>query len=122
VMECVASGEAWLCTMETSVLGRVMARSSLSLIPGTRARLSVRPEDWWLRSGAADDALNAVQGVVEDVLYLGGSTRVTVRVKEERLVVAMTNRRLDDSANLRRSSQVWLGFHPEDAVVLPEVS
>jgi len=122
VMECVASGEAWLCTMETSVLGRVMARSSLSLIPGTRARLSVRPEDWWLRSGAADDALNAVQGVVEDVLYLGGSTRVTVRVKEERLVVAMTNRRLDDSANLRRSSQVWLGFHPEDALVLPEVS
>jgi hypothetical protein len=45
-----------------------------------------------------------------------------VKSSQERLVVAMTNRRLDDSANLRRSSQVWLGFHPEDALVLPEVS
>lgn len=122
VMECVESGEAWLCGMETSVLGKVTARSSLSLTLGTLARLSVRPEDWWLRVGAVADSSNAVQGVVDDVLYLGGSSRVTVRVNEERLVVAMTNRRLDDSVNLRRSSQVWLGFHPEDAVVLPEVS
>ena len=122
VIECVASGEAWLCTMETRVLGRVTARSSLPLASGARARLSVRPEDWWLRLGAANENTHAVQGVVDDVLYLGGSTRVTVRVNEERLVVEMTNRRLDDSALLRRSSQVWLGFHPEDAVVLAEVS
>jgi spermidine/putrescine transport system ATP-binding protein len=122
VKECMASGETWLCTLESSVLGEVTARSSLSLVPGVRARLSVRPEDWWLRLGVVNNATNALQGVVEDVLYLGGSTRVTVRVNEERLVVAMTNRRLDDSATLRRSSQVLLGFHPEDAVVLPEVS
>jgi len=115
-------GEVWLCRMETSVLGKVTARSSLSLTPGTRARLSVRPEDWWLRVGAVADSSNAVQGTVDDVLYLGGNSRVTVRVNEERLVVAMTNRRLDDSAKCVVPSQVWLGFHPEDAVVLPEVS
>ena len=121
VIECVESGEAWLCRMVAGVLGTVTARCTQRLAAGTRARLSVRPEDWWLRLQSTDEP-NAVQGTVEDVLYLGGTTRVTVPVGAERLVVQMTNRRLDDSANLRRSSGVWLGFHPEDAVVLPEVS
>ena len=121
VIDCVELGEAWLCRMEAGVLGTVTARCTQRLAAGTRARLSVRPEDWWLRLQSTDEP-NAVQGTVEDVLYLGGTTRVTVHVGAERLVVQMTNRRLDDSANLRRSSGVWLGFHPEDAVVLPEVS
>lgn len=118
VTHCAQFGDGWLCTLKATALGEFTARSSERVPAGSEARLSVRPEDLWLRLDRPHDT-HAAQGLVEDVLYLGSTTRVTVRVGSECFQVQMGNRRRDQSASLRRGSHVWLGFHPEDAVVLP---
>lgn len=94
-------------------LGELTALTMEPLTPGTEVRLSIRPEDWWLareRQGA-----NAVQGRVEDVMYLGATSRWTVMAGDQRLQVHQPTRSLTE---LKRGSEVWLGFEPERAVVL----
>lgn len=57
--------------------------------PGSRVVAMVRPESWDLRSERSEtDGVNQVQGVVETVLFLGGSrTEYVVQVGDHRVTV-----------------------------------
>jgi spermidine/putrescine transport system ATP-binding protein len=106
----------WLCRLNTSALGEVSARTLASLPIGAEAKLSVRPEDWVL-SGAPQPHATACR--IEDVLYLGAVSSITLSVGSHRIVVHRSNRQEDDSSFIRRGGEAWLSFHPDDAVILP---
>ena len=106
--------EALRCRVQCDTLGEVVAHGAEPMTAGTSVRLSIRPEDWWLsreRSGP-----NAIQGKVEEVMYLGAMSRWTLSVGALRLVVHQPTRGL---AGLARGAEAWLGFDPIHAVLLP---
>jgi spermidine/putrescine transport system ATP-binding protein len=101
-----------LCAVNCGALGELSARTLKPLAPGTKVRLSVRPEQWWI--ALEPEPHNAIQGRVEDVMYFGSASRVVVRVGEQRIVA---NRSQRDGA-LEQGINVWIGFNAADAVVL----
>ena len=103
-----------LCAVHCGSLGELSARVLEPLAPGTKVRLSVRPEQWWI--ALEPEPHNAVKGRVEEVTYLGGLLRVIVSAGTHRLVA---NRTASDVA-LTCGTEVWLGFNAADAVLLRE--
>ena len=114
----VASGsDAALCTVKVEGLGEFTATSMDALAAGSAVRLSVRPEAWTL--SATDSIPNAVKVRVEEVLYLGAHSCVTLIAGSQRLVAHRSNRQETDGGLVQRGAELWAGFHPENAVVLP---
>ena len=117
VLACEADANGGtLCRVVTPALGEVAARILEPLPKGSTVRLSVRPEAW---SVSAKSLPNAVQCRIEDVLYLGASSSITMSAGSQRLIVHRSNRQEGDSSFLRRGGEAWASFHPEDAMVLP---
>lgn len=102
------------CRVQCEDLGEVLADAAVALAPGTRVRVSVRPEDWWLGSERGT-GLNALRGTVEDVMYLGAVSRWMVAAGGHRLMVHQPTRGV---AGPGRGGEVWAGFDPAKAVVL----
>ena len=102
--------------MTTAALGEVSARILAPLPAGTQVRLSVRPEAWSITASAQP---NAVRCRIDDVLYLGATSSITMSAGTQRLIVHRSNRQDGDTRFLQRGGEAWAGFHPEDAVVLP---
>jgi spermidine/putrescine transport system ATP-binding protein len=101
-----------LCAVNCGALGEVSARSLEPLAVGTKVRVSVRPEQWWI--ALEPEPNNALRGRIEEVTYMGGMSRAVIRVGDYRLVA---NRGQHDVA-VKRGDDVWLGFNAADAVVL----
>ena len=112
----VSEGD-WVCRLRTPALGEVAARSLASLKIGTQARLSVRPEAWVLYGSPQ---IGTTRCRIEDVLYLGATSSITLSVGQQRVIIHRSNRQEGDSSFIQRGGEAWVGFHPEDAVVLPE--
>lgn len=103
-----------LCSVNCGALGELTARTLEPLAVGTKVRVSVRPEQWWI--ALEPEPQNAIRGRVEEVMYLGGASRVVVRVGEQRLVANRSQR----DAVLRQGMDVWMGFNAADVVVLSD--
>lgn len=118
VICCETKGDGrLLCRLSTETLGEVAART-LELLPaGVEVRLSVRPEAWTVT--AARPVHGGVCGRIDDVLYLGATSSVTLSIAGFRLIAHRSNRQEGDSSFLQRGGEAWVGFHPDDAVVLP---
>jgi spermidine/putrescine transport system ATP-binding protein len=111
----------WLCTLDVPTLGEVTARAVDSMAAGAKVRLSVRPEDWWVAADGSSRAsgMNSMRGRVDEVLYLGAVTRFTLAVGEQRIIANRTNHHESGAKMIGRGDSVWIGFHHDDAVVLP---
>ena len=111
----------WLCTLEVPSLGQITARAASHHGPGTNARLSVRPEDWWVDKDGSSrmTGMNSVRGRVEDILYLGAVTRFSLSTGTLRLTAQRTNHHESGAKSIKQGDEVWIGFHHDDAVVLP---
>jgi putative spermidine/putrescine transport system ATP-binding protein len=86
-------GDGSLIAMPES--GRRVFGPATAVPPGQSVRLMFRPEALTLRPEPATDrhdGLNALPGVVEEVVYLGQSVRYVVRVDELRLMVRAPHR------------------------------
>ncbi|MDB6118827.1 MAG: potA, partial [Verrucomicrobiaceae bacterium] len=116
VVSCEAHASGTLCRLKTEALGEVTARILEPLPAGAAVRLSVRPEAWSVTSVPSS---NAIRCRIEDVLYLGATSSITMSAGTQRLIVHRSNRQEDDAAFIKRGGEAWASFHPEDAVVLP---
>ncbi|MFC7397757.1 ABC transporter ATP-binding protein [Chelatococcus sp. GCM10030263] len=86
------------------------------------ARLLLRPECVEISSSAADVSNdNSAQARVEEVVYLGESTRVVVNLSGVRLMVRVTNNHLQ-RVDLRPGGDVRLNWRASDTLILPRES
>lgn len=88
---------------------------------GDLVHLSVRPEKLNLsrRPPEPGPNTNRVEGVVEDIIYLGSQSRYWVRVQEYRVAVTMQHRRFQlDEIPITWNDSVWLWWHADDGFML----
>jgi spermidine/putrescine transport system ATP-binding protein len=88
---------------------------------GDFVHLSIRPEKFAISRGMPPPhALhNAVQGIVENIVYLGSLTRYWVRVQEYRISVSRQHSRTRlDEEPITWDDPVWLCWHADDGFML----
>jgi sulfate transport system ATP-binding protein len=103
--------------------GTFVVPDHASLAEGRSVRVAVRPE--WLdivRPDAVPAGENAVAGVVQDILYLGETLHVLVKVQGgERVAVALRNEgQLTRPVAWAAGQAVAVAWVPEDCQVLEE--
>lgn len=88
---------------------------------GSQVYLSVRPEKFRIsRNKPLEDNLhNIVPAEVEDVIYLGSSTKYRVRCQDYRISVYQQHSRfLLDQTPIRWKDRVWVWWHADDGFML----
>ncbi|MDR0362403.1 MAG: ABC transporter ATP-binding protein, partial [Planctomycetota bacterium] len=107
-------------------LGEVTVFNDKQIRLGGAVHLSLRPEkiDIHPETPMPRTNRNVVQGEVEEVIYLGSSTKYWVRVGEYRLAVQRQHRRflLDEKTTIKWGDQVWLEWHSDDGYMLERYS
>jgi spermidine/putrescine transport system ATP-binding protein len=115
------SGRHWELAWEYGGCARLPAHPVLQ--EGQLVRIAVRPEcmDVW-PSGEVPAGENALAGTIEDVIYLGETMHVLVRVPHAGTVtVAVRNeRQLIKPLPWKRGDQAAVGWLPEDCQILEE--
>ncbi len=89
--------------------------------PGQAVTVAIRPEKLRLTQARPEQAANAVEGRVLEVVYIGSDTRVTVAVGPELRLVAWDSNEistLDPDFYYRVGEGVWVSWPPENALVL----
>ncbi len=105
-------------------LGEVVLFNDRPLSVGDPVNLSIRPEKFSLLPSPPDDPrVNAVAGTVEDVIYLGSSTRYWVRCGHAGRHLFSVERQhsrffLDEDKPLTWESEVWVVWHADDGFQL----
>jgi spermidine/putrescine transport system ATP-binding protein len=92
---------------------------------GEHVFLSIRPEKFRISREKPDPAphLNVIEGMVEDVIYLGSQTKYWVRVRDYRIsVIRQHSRFLLDEKPIRWNERVWLSWHADDGFMLEKYS
>ena len=87
--------------------------------------MSIRPEKMRIsrERPKAEPHLNALQGEVEDVIYLGSQTKYWVRVGDYRIsVIRQHSRFLLDEKPIRLFENVWVSWHADDGFMLEKYS
>lgn len=91
------------------------------LAPGHPVYLSIRPEKFRIsrHEPEPDPLINKLQGIVEDVIYLGSHTKYWVRVNEYRIEVNRPhNKFLLDHRPVLWNDPVWISWHADDGFML----
>ncbi|HPC20399.1 MAG: ABC transporter ATP-binding protein [Kiritimatiellae bacterium] len=92
---------------------------------GEQIFLSIRPEKLRISRERPKPAphLNAIEGVVEDVIYLGSQTKYWVRAGDYRIsVIRQHSRFLLDENPIRWREKVWISWHADDGFMLEKYS
>jgi len=92
---------------------------------GEHVFLSIRPEKLSISRERPEPAphLNAIEGRVEDVIYLGSQTKYWVRTGDYRTsVIRQHSRFLLDEKPIRWGEKVWISWHADDGFMLEKYS
>jgi spermidine/putrescine transport system ATP-binding protein len=99
----------------------IEAASAAAVAAGQSVHLSIRPEKIRIsreRPEAAPER-NIVPAVVEDVIYLGASTRIWVRAGGHRFQVVRQQLSLQaEEAPIRWKDEVWIWWHGADGFMI----
>ena len=105
-------------------MGEIRVYNDREISPGDEIHLSLRPEKLSIQTSApaaTDEARNAIEGTVEDVIYLGALTRYWVRTGERRLAVERQHSRfLLDEKPPTWGDKVWVRWRADDGYLLRE--
>ena len=94
---------------------RIEAAASEPVAKGLAAHIMVRPENLRVL-GATESARNVLEGVVADVIMLGGVTRTLVKLGSGEV---LSSKSLTSGSNApTRGASVRLGWAPEDTILL----
>ncbi len=107
--------------VETQV-GRTLLMRSLHPHPvGTPVTVAIRPEKLRPCASYAEDGVNQVKGVVEDIAYLGDVSIYRVRVTPEKIVeMTLTNIQPRTEQALTWEQEVAMEWTPTSGVVLTD--
>ena len=92
---------------------------------GDLVYLSIRPEKFRISRERPEPAphVNAVQGRVADVIYLGSLTKYWVRAQDYRIAVwRPASRFLLDENPITWNDEVWISWHGDDSFMLERYS
>ena len=109
--------------LELDDFGPVVAWNDKGLGPGDAVHLSIRPEKFTLtrEPPGATAERNAIQGRVEDLIYLGSQTKFRVGVGSRRITVLQQHARFQlDTKPIRWDETVWLSWHADDGYMILE--
>lgn len=110
--------------MDIDGLGEVAVFNDKNIQDGSAVHLSVRPEKFQLgreRPAHADPHVNAFEGVVEDIVYLGSHTRYWIKTGDYRVAVMKQHARfLLDEKPVAWRDPVWLWWHADDGFMLEQ--
>jgi spermidine/putrescine transport system ATP-binding protein len=101
----------------------VLCYNDKRLCLGDAVHLSVRPEKFRIvRERPETSRLhNCLQGVVEDVIYLGDRTKYRVRIGETLVTIfRQHNRFLLDEKPIGLTETVWVAWHADDGYLLTQ--
>jgi putative spermidine/putrescine transport system ATP-binding protein len=86
--------------------------------PGTAIEIMIRPERIQVGTGAeASD--NKFLGIVEDISYVGESTKYRVRLANGQCMTVRLQNRRGNRVEARPGESIALGWYPEDALLFP---
>ncbi len=93
------------------------------VVTGDKVQLSIRPEkiSISLYRPEVSSMHNLCQGVVEDIIYMGSSTKYWVKVGEHTLEVSgLHDSFMLDEKRITSGDEVWLVWHADSAYMLQE--
>ena len=95
------------------------ASSDVALKYGQECHIALRPEKVAITSERPDDAVNAVQGQVHDIAYLGNISTYHVELSNgEGIKAQMANTRRVSRRSFSLDDPVWLSWTPTAGVLL----
>jgi putrescine transport system ATP-binding protein len=108
---------------------RIAAKSGAEIIvdnagdalPGTAVTFAIRPEKIRVSSRRPADAVNAIEGEIYDIAYLGDMTVYHVKLDDGQVIKASAlnaARVIDDP--LTWNDRAWVSFRPDAGVVLTQ--
>ena len=107
--------------VETQIGRRLLMRSLHPHPIGTPVTVAIRPEKLRPCTDYAEDGINQVRGVVEDIAYLGDVSIFRVRVSPEKLVeMTLTNVQPRTEQALTWEQEVAMEWTPTSGVVLTD--
>ncbi|MCL4675291.1 MAG: ABC transporter ATP-binding protein [Pararhodobacter sp.] len=109
-----------LMRVEADDLGAVSVTPVAGLTQGQTVWLAIRPERITLTRARPETAANAVQGMVEDVGYVGHMSSYRVRLAGGRVIRVTQSNRLRDEDPILWDEPVYASWNPSVARVLTE--
>jgi putrescine transport system ATP-binding protein len=108
--------------IESSGLGgRIYVGHGISAAPDAVVWAAVRPEKMVLTREAPKDLLNAAQGTIREIAYMGDTSIYLVRLDSGKTVrVTQPNTRRHPERALTWDDRVWVSWHESSAVVVTE--
>ncbi|MFO7733604.1 MAG: ABC transporter ATP-binding protein [Candidatus Aminicenantes bacterium] len=116
--------ETEYCRLEIAGLGEAASFNDRQVRPEQAVVLSVRPEKIHIAHERPEDAprRNLWAAEVEDVIYLGASTKYWVRAGDHRVqVLRQHSRYFYDDRPIRWKDRVWIWWHADDGFLLEGV-
>lgn len=104
-------------------LGEIIIDNDKPTSPGDPIHLSLRPEKILISSDKPHlpENGNLIQGVIEDIIYFGASTRYWIRCGDWRLCAEMQHRTYQlDQSPLKWGDRVHLHWHANDGYLLEQ--
>jgi putrescine transport system ATP-binding protein len=99
----------------------VLARSEKAIAAGTQCCLAIRPEKLGISETRPEGAVNAIEGEILDIAYLGNVTTYHVRVAGGKVLKALVaNARQDTSTAFTWGDRAWLSWTARRGVVLTQ--
>jgi spermidine/putrescine transport system ATP-binding protein len=109
------------CQVKIADIPGVICFNDKSMKPGNPVYLSIRPEKIHISRDRPEEShlRNIVPAVVEDMIYLGSTTKYWVRTHGLRIQVLRQHFRFFlDEKPIRWNDDVWIWWHGDDAFML----
>jgi putrescine transport system ATP-binding protein len=101
--------------------GRIYIGHGISTAPDAVVWAAVRPEKMILTREAPKNLLNAAQGTIREIAYMGDTSIYLVRLDSGKTVrVTQPNTRRHPERALTWDDRVWVSWHESSAVVVTE--
>ncbi|MFN8590650.1 MAG: ABC transporter ATP-binding protein [Thermomicrobiales bacterium] len=113
----IASRDDHAATVAVPGVGTLRALCRPTTHVGDSAALTVRPEKIFAVTEEVDDGMNAVAGIVEDVVFVGEMRRYVVALPgDQRLVLKAQNR--SGVANFSRGDNIRIAWNVQDSRIV----
>ncbi len=115
----VAAREAAGARITGATGAEIVVENAGDAVPGNSVAFAIRPEKIRISSTRPADAVNAIEGEVYDIAYLGDMTVYHVRLADGQVVRASTmNAARVTEDPLTWNDRAWVSFRPDAGVVL----